>query len=134
MMSIFKQFFPTRITRDQAKDTGMAMVLLGLILGFLTDATGFFGLAAVLLVITMTVPRVYRPVAVVWLGLSHLVGTVVSRILLTVVFFVIVLPVGLARRVMRRDSLHLGEFGRGKGSVMKIRDHVYVPSDIDKPY
>ncbi len=134
MMSFFKQFFPTRITKDQAKDTGMAMVLLCLILGFLADAKWFFGLALVLLVITMTVPQVYRPVAVVWLGLSHLMGTVVSRVLLTLVFFVVVLPVGIMRRLLKRDSLHLIGFGRGKGSVMRVRDHVYVPSDIDKPY
>lgn len=134
MTSAFRQFIPKRITKDQARDTGLAMVLLCLILGFLTDAGWLFKLALPLLVLTMIAPGFYRPVAYVWLGLSHLLGTVVSRILLTVVFFVIVLPVGLARRLLGKDSLHLREFGRGKQSVMMVRDHVYVPSDIEKPY
>lgn len=134
MTNVIKQFIPKRITRDQARDTGLAMVLLSLILGFLTDADWFFVLAIPLLVLTMIAPRVYRPLAYAWLGLSHLLGTVVSRILLTLVFFVIVLPVGLLRRLLKKDSLHLKEFGRGKESVMRIRDHMYVPSDIDKPY
>jgi hypothetical protein len=134
MMSFFRQCFPTRITKDQAKDTGMAMVLLCLIIGFLAHIDRLFALAVVLLVITMVVPMVYRPVAVVWLGLSHIIGTVVSRVLLTLVFFVVVAPVGIVRRLLNKDSLHIREFGRGEGSVMKIRDHLYVPSDIDKPY
>ena len=134
MMSFLKQFFPTRITKDQARDTGMAMVLLSLILGFLTDAGWFFVLAVPLLVLTMIVPRAYYPVAIVWLGFSHLVGTVVSRILLCVVFFVIVSPVGLLRRLLNKDPLQLKSYRRGRGSVMKIRDHLYVPADIDKPY
>ena len=134
MMKFIKQAFPTRITKNQARDTGMAMVLLCLILGFLTGADWMFTLAIPVLVLTMIVPGVYYPVAVVWLGISHLVGTVVSRILLTAVFYVVVLPVGLVRRILGKDSLQLKEFGRGKGSVMKVRDHLYVPADIDKPY
>jgi hypothetical protein len=134
MMKFLKQAFPTRITKNQAKDTGMAMVLLCLILGFLTDAGWLFTLAIPVLVLTMIVPRVYYPVAVVWLGISHLVGTVVLRVLLTVVFFAVVFPVGFIRRMLKKDSLQLREFGRGKGSVMKVRDHLYVPADIDKPY
>jgi len=133
-MKFLKQAFPTRITKNQAKDTGMAMVLLCLILGFLTDAGWLFTLAIPVLVLTMIVPRVYYPVAVVWLGISHLVGTVVLRVLLTVVFFAVVFPVGFIRRMLKKDSLQLREFGRGKGSVMKVRDHLYVPADIDKPY
>jgi len=134
MMKFLKQAFPARITKHQARDTGMAMVLLCLILGFLTGADWMFTLAIPLLVLTMIVPRVYYPVAVVWLGISHLVGTVASRVLLTAVFFAVVLPVGLVRRMLGKDSLQLREFGRGKGSVMKVRDHLYVPADIDKPY
>jgi Saxitoxin biosynthesis operon protein SxtJ len=134
MMKFLKQAFPTRVTKNQAKDTGMAMVLLCLLLGFLTDTEWMFKLAVPLLVLTMIAPRVFHAIAVVWLGLSHLLGTVVSRILLTVVFFVVVFPVGLIRRMLGKDSLQLRQFGKGKGSVMRVRDHVYAPADVDKPY
>jgi hypothetical protein len=134
MMEFLKHCFPKQITKDQSRDTGMAMVLLALLLGFLTDVAALFPVATVLLVITMAIPSVYRPIAFVWLGLSHFLGTIVSRILLTAVFFVVVLPVGLLRRAMGMDSLQLKKFGRGKESVMRVRDHVYAPSDVDKPY
>lgn len=134
MMKHLRQAFSKRITKNQARDTGMAMVLLCLLLGLLTHTDWLFTVAIPVLVLTMIAPMAYYPVAVLWLGLSHLLGTVISRVLLTGVFFVVVLPVGLVRRMLQKDSLQLREFGRGKGSVMKTRDHVYTPADIDKPY
>jgi hypothetical protein len=134
MANFLRQAFPTKITKDQARDTGLAMVLLGLIIGTLADAKWFFALSIVLVVLTMVVPGIYRPVAFVWLGLSHIVGTVVSKILLTLVFFIVVLPVGLLRRATGTDSLQLAKFHRGRESVMRVRDHLFGPGDIDKPY
>jgi len=130
----FRDFFPAKITKDQAKDTGMAMVLICLIAGFFSHNDLFFKLAIPLLVVDMIVPKIYTPVAFVWLGLSRLLGTVISKILLTVVFVVLVVPVGLIRRVLGKDALQLRKFKRGKESVMSNRDHVYAPADIEKPY
>jgi hypothetical protein len=128
------EFFPTRISKDQAKDTGMAMVLICLIVGFFSKNPVWVKIAIPVLVVDMVVPKLYTPVAVVWLGLSHLLGTVVSRILLSIIFFVLVMPVGLLRRILGKDSLQLRKFRKGTGSVMKVRDHVYTPADIEKPY
>jgi hypothetical protein len=130
----FRDYFPAKITKDQAKDTGMAMVLICLIAGFFSHNDFFFKLAIVLLVVDMIVPRIFAPVAVIWLGLSRLLGTVISKILLTIVFFVLVVPVGLFRRLIGKDALQLKKFGRGEGSVMTNRDHLYGPADVEKPY
>ncbi|UCG52789.1 MAG: hypothetical protein JSW58_04345 [Candidatus Latescibacterota bacterium] len=134
MTGLLKQFFSTQISKEQAKDTGMAMVLIALLVGFFSHNDLFFRLAIPLLVLDMVVPKIYYPVAIVWLGLSRLLGTIVSRILLTVIFFVLVLPVGLLRRLIAKDALQLRKFRRGSQSVMKVRDHTYVPADIERPY
>ena len=134
MIKKFLEFFPTRINKDQAKDTGMAMVLICLIIGFFSGNDLWYKIAIPVLVLNMIVPKIYCPVGVVWLGLSHLLGTVVSRILLSIIFFVLVLPVGLLRRLLAKDSLQLRKFGKGTDSVMMTRDHTYEPADIEKPY
>lgn len=126
--------FPTRISSKQAKDTGMAMVLLLLLIGLLTERVVFFKVAVPVLVVNMIWPMAFYPIAVVWLGLSHIIGTIVSKILLTVVFFVIVVPVAVVRRLMSKDSLQLRKFKKGTESVMKMRDHVFASVDIEKPY
>jgi hypothetical protein len=136
LVGTVRQFFtfPTRITSRQAKDTGMAMVLILLILGLWTDRTVFFRAAVPVLVLDMVWPMAFYPLAVVWLGLSHMLGTVVSKILLSIVFFVIVLPVALVRRVAGKDSLQLRRFKATSASVMRTRNHVFVAADIEKPY
>ena len=122
------------IIRDQSKDTGMAMTLILLLLNrsFRHDAWLIGAIAA--LVIAMTVPQVYRPLAVVWFGLSHLIGMLTSRIVLSAVFFGVVMPVGLLQRLSGKDPLNLKAFKAGSNSVMKERNHRFVAADLEKPY
>jgi hypothetical protein len=124
----------TRITRDQSRDTGMAMVLL-LLIGYLRLRREWLLLGALALqILTMTVPRIFRHVAVIWLGFSHLLGTVMSKILLAAVFFLVVTPVGIARKLLGKDGLRLRAFKAGDESVMLPRNHTFSGSDIEKPY
>jgi hypothetical protein len=53
-----------------------------------------------------------------------------STIMMSIVFFVIVTPVGLVRRMLGRDPLKLRQFKKGKQSVMKDRDHQYTAEDF----
>jgi hypothetical protein len=121
-------------TRDQAKDTGMALVLVFFLVWLFRRRDGDIAAALVLHLVTMVAPQVFRPFAVVWFGLSHLLGTIASRIVLSVVFFVVVTPVAIWRRMIGADSLQLKSFGRGTESVMKVRNHTFVGKDLEQPY
>ena len=123
-----------KISKDQAKDTGMAMVLILLLLGYFTHNTIFFKIAIPLLIINMIVPNMYKPLAIIWLGFSHFLGTIVSKILLTMIFFVVVTPIGLLRRLFGIDSLNLKKFKQGTKSVMKFRNFKYTKNDLEKPF
>jgi len=112
----------------------MAMVLLLLLFSGAFKRETLVTIAIIALVVDMTVPQLYRPVAVLWLGLSHLLGTVVSKILLTLVFFTVVTPIGLARKLLGIDSLKLKDFKSSETSVMLIRNHTFTGKDIEKPY
>lgn len=128
------EFPKINITRGQSKDTGMAMTLILLLLNrsFKQEAWLIGAIAA--LVIDMTVPQVYRPLAVVWFGVSQLIGMLTSRIILSVVFFGVVMPIGLLRRLSGRDPLNLKAFKAGSDSVMKERNRRFVAADLEKPY
>ena len=130
MMEVFKQ----KMTKDQSRDTGMAMVLLALIFFIKTRRDGYLWAAAILHVVNMIVPRIYAPVAVLWLGLAHVLGTVMSKILLSILFFGLVTPIGLLRRLFGKDSLKLNAFKAGQESAMVVKNHRFVGSDIEKPY
>jgi hypothetical protein len=122
------------ITRAQSRDTGMAMVLL-LLLAMLTWGRSELLIAAVIVhVVNMIVPQVFRPAAIVWFGLAHLLGAVVSRVLMFVVFALVVTPMGLLRRALGKDSLRLRAFRAGDESVMVVRNHTFTAADLEKPY
>lgn len=104
------KFIPDAITTDQAKDAGMAAALLCLIAGFFSDITFFYGFALLLLFLNIVWPRIFKPWAMVWLGIAHILGAVMSRLILLLIFLIFVLPVGLVRRGLGNDTLQLKEW------------------------
>ena len=52
-------------------------------------------------------PRSLKWIYVGWMGLATMIGMIVSTILLTLLFYVVVTPVGLLARVVGRDFLSL---------------------------
>jgi len=129
-----QRFIPETISPDQARDTGMAMVLICLLVVLIGDRQQFVGIAVILLLVNMIKPMLYKPVARLWLGLSHLLGTVMSKIILTVLFFIMVTPIGMIRRVLGRDTLQLKKWKKGTDSVFRRRDHLFEADDIKHPF
>jgi hypothetical protein len=122
------------ITRDQSRDTGMAMVLL-LLLGLIKWGRSELLIAAFIVhIVNLFVPQVVRPVAVLWFGLAHLLGAVASRLLMFIVFAVVVTPIGVMRRALGKDTLRLRAFRAGNESVMVVRNHTFTAGDLEKPY
>ena len=122
------------ITRDQSRDTGMAMVLLLLLALLKWGRSGLLIAALIVHVVNMIVPQVFRPVAIAWFGLAHLLGAIASRVLMFVVFALVVTPIGLLRRALGKDSLRLRAFRSGDESVMVVRNHTFSAGDLEKPY
>jgi hypothetical protein len=123
-----------KLTKGQCKDTGMAMVLILLLVYLVSKRELFIFCAIGLHVLNMVAPQVYRPVAVIWFGISQLLGTITSKVVLSIAFFFVVVPVGVLRRILGKDSLRLRAFKAGTESVMQIRDRTFTGEDIKKPY
>ena len=121
-------------TPEQAKDTGMAMVLICLLLGYWGKFPQFLPVAIVLLLITMAWPKIFTPLAGLWFGLSHLLGSVVSRVVLTILFFLIVTPIGVIRRWAGADALQLKKWKQGTDSVFVVREGPVQSKDLIQPY
>jgi len=124
----------TTISKDQAKDTGMAMLLILLLAGFFTQNDTYYKIAVPVLLMNMAYPMFYYPVAVIWLGFSHLLGTIMSKIILTIIFIVLVIPVGLLWRLIGKDPLKLKKFKHGTEPVMEVRNHLFTAKDIENPF
>lgn len=126
--------FLTSATPDQCRDTGLALVLICLLVAHFWHHPRFVPLALIFLILTMVWPKAFFPVAGAWFGLSHLLGTVVSKLILTLLFFALVWPIGSIRRLLGADPLQLKQWKKASSSVFQVRHGTISPQDLEKPY
>lgn len=63
------------------------------------------GIGAALGVICWAAPQIARPIYVVWFAVGGVMGLIVSTILLTAVFYLVITPTGIILRAIGRDPL-----------------------------
>jgi multisubunit Na+/H+ antiporter MnhG subunit len=127
---------------DQKKitDTGQALTLLCLIIFLLTAKYVFVIASLIILLVNMTCPTIFKPAAVVWFGLAEILGFIVSRIVLTIVFAALVVPVGFVRILLGQDTLQLKKWKQNRSknniddSVFVVRNHKYSADDLVNPF
>lgn len=124
----------TKITVEQCKDSGLALVLICLICYLVWKLPALMLLAILFLVAAMTYPLIFQPFARLWFGLSTALGTVVSKIILSLLYFTLVLPVGLVRRALGKDAMQCNRWKKGKESVFRERNHRFAAKDLEHPY
>ena len=118
----------------QAKDTAFAAVLILLLVAYFWPMPEMLPVAMVVLLIAMVWPRFFGPAARVWFGLSHLIGGVVSRVLLSAIYFVITTPIGLLRRLLGADAMRMRTWKRDQSSVFVERSQTFSAKDLETPY
>jgi hypothetical protein len=123
-----------KITVEQCKDSGLALVLICLICYQVWKPPILVLLAIIFLIVAMTYPLIFQPFARFWFALSTALGTVVSKIILTVLYFVLVLPVGLVRRALGKDAMRIKCWKKGNESVFRVREHRFEAKDLEHPY
>lgn len=66
----------------------------------------------------------------VWLGFSATLSRISTVMLTCLVFAVVVIPVGLCRRLFGHDELKIRQFKKDGTSVMVDRNHTYTKEDL----
>jgi len=123
-----------RVTSAQARDTGLAAVLVLLLIAVFKDTDATVLPAVIVLVVNMIWPGIFRPLAYVWFTLANILRKIVSSILLTAVFLVILTPIGLLRTLFGADSMRTKTWKKDSSSVFVERDHLFTASDMERPY
>lgn len=70
----------------------------------LTVSAGIAGLS--LLAAGLLVPRLLGPVYPVWMAFALVLGTIMTAVLLSLVFYLVVTPIGLVLKVLGKDPMH----------------------------
>lgn len=122
------------ITPTQLYGSGLAAILICLLLHVFLGKVVFLHLAIGLTVLSMVWTLPVRYFAVIWFAFGEMLGYVVSRVLLTIIFLIVVFPVSLFVRKSIRRRMSLSLFKAGSDSVFKNREHPFTASDFEKPF
>ncbi|RJP24034.1 MAG: hypothetical protein C4520_04905 [Candidatus Abyssobacteria bacterium SURF_5] len=110
------------------------MVLICLLVAFLGEKPGLLPPAILLLVVDMVWPNFYYYPAKLWFGLAYLMSIIMSKVIFTLLFLVLVVPVGAVRRLLGADAMQIGSWKKATGSVFTNRNCTYEAKDIERPY
>jgi len=118
----------------KSMDAGLALTLISLLAYQLFPGRMVIIIATVLLLLCMTIPRLFAPFARIWFAVADRLATVVSGLLLTLVFLLIVTPAGLVRRLLGKDTLKIKAWRSGSTTLFTTKNHRWLPTDMEKPY
>ena len=81
---------------------GFAFIAIGLVLlwrGKQTKATIVLAIGGLLVAAGLFIPTSLGPVERAWMGLAHVISKVTTPIFMGIVYFVVIMPIGLVRRL-----------------------------------
>jgi len=114
---------------------GVLCALAGLLWWRGRGSYPYFLIPGLILLITgTTLPRVLKPIHKVWMTLAILMGWVMTRVILSVLFYLAIAPIGLFLRLTGKDLLDQ-RLEPQKHSYWKVRSQSqHTPSDCEKQY
>ena len=122
------------VDRKKSRDTSMVAVLVLLVLNCFSGNVLYVEMAIIVLLAGMIVPVIFKPLAYLWFGLAKITGSVGSLVLLSLVYFVILFPVAILRKIAAKDTLHLKLWKKDDHSVFIVRKGDFTAADLEKPY
>jgi Saxitoxin biosynthesis operon protein SxtJ len=128
-----------RASRRELRNFGLLLGgLFALIFGALPLVRGHhpplwpFVLCAALWILAILVPSALRPIHAGWTRLGLALGWVNTRIVLSLIFFIVMVPAGLVMRLLGRDKLGK-RYAPGLGSY-RAEGHKRSPQSVERPY
>ena len=114
---------------------GIVMALVLSLIGAVMLSSGktvwpyLFGVAAGYLICGLLLPGLLIPVEWLWMKLAGILGYVMTRLILTVTFYLVITPIGLLRQLFGNDPLNL--------KIDKKEESYWIPVDpkgpVDRP-
>lgn len=102
--------------KEQKKDlrqfgltVGGALLIIGAVLYYFekSSALYFMLIGALLVLIAVIYPNILKPLNKVWMGLAIVLGFVMSRVILTVLFYLVLTPIGLLAKMFGKKFMDL---------------------------
>ncbi len=115
---------------------GIAFVLLAVLL-FITKKSSFpyFGsLGLLLIIIGLAVPGILKPLNKIWMSLAIVLGWIMTRVILIILFYLAITPISLLAKLFKKDFLEM-KIDKNKNSYWQKRERKkFDPLDFERQF
>jgi hypothetical protein len=112
--------------------TQLTIVVGFLVLSYLFDVPVLTTISLVLGLIFLISKTITKGILWLWWKIAHVLGWINTRILLSLVFYIFLLPIALLSRLFTKDPLNL-KWSKKESTFVK-RDHLYTAEDLENPW
>lgn len=114
---------------DQSKNLEALLVIVTgfLVLYFVFDTRIFLFVALAVGLISIFIKPLAFLLAKAWFKIGDLLGWIVSKVVLSVMFYVLLFPLALLHNLFNKNTMQLKNTSK---SMWKLRDHIYIENDF----
>ena len=108
---LLNEILSIKSSRKELKSFGLTVGIVLIALGalfFWKDKSYYLyvgGIGAALVLLGLTAPLILLPVQKAWMCLALLMGWVMTRVILTLLFLLAIIPIGIITKMMGKDFL-----------------------------
>lgn len=117
--------------KNKSLETIAAIVLVGLVAYWFFRIEAILILSLVLLFIALFIPSLSKLISSYWMKLAELIGGVVSKIILSLIFIIVLIPISFLYKLFNRkeDALQLKKKDAG---YWKETNTIFTPENFKK--
>jgi hypothetical protein len=114
---------------------GALLIISAFLFWFEKASYIYFAVPGILLILGgFIVPQLLRPLNKAWMTLAILLGWVMTRVILTILFYLVITPIGFIAKLARKDFLNL-KIDKHQESYWVMRERKSLkPIDYDRQF
>ena len=113
----------------KAKETMLTITVGLLIIYYFSNIKSFLTASVIIGIIGILSFNLSEKIDSLWQKLSYYLGEISNRILLTIIFFVVVTPIGAIRRLAKKKTIKNSK--KGLTTYFYDRNHVFSKKDME---
>ena len=136
---MFEELNSIKSSRKDLKSFGVTIGFILLIIGaflFVKEKDSFvyfFSIGSILIILGGITPVILKPIYKIWMIFAVIIGWIMTRVILSVLFFSIITAIGIFTRLIGKDFLYLKS--RNQKSYWNSRDREYeLNQDYEKQF
>lgn len=116
---MFEELKNIKSTKKELRNFGITIGVILLVIGGylffkeLGSYQTFLYLAIALIGLGLIIPNLLKPIYLIWMIFAVIIGWVMTRVILSLLFYFIITPIGIIAKILNKDFLNLKkEYGK----------------------